>query len=221
MLEPSKIASGVVAAPICDRRYKEGKAIWEAFQLEHSTKWAVKRDTFSQVVEMRDAIMANATARELFSGKGISEASAVWDEDGMRCKARADRLTMLGTWGVIVDVKTARDASRRKFERAIYDFGYYIQGAHYLSGFEAIMPQQAGSPRRRYMFVVVENEAPYCVAVYELDDYAIEEGETQRKRALAIWKRCLETDTWPGYGNGADTVSLPAWTMKVFADASE
>lgn len=221
VLEPEKFTAGVIAAPVCDRRTKLGKETWEAFQSEHSSKWAVNRDLFGQVVEMRDSIMAHPTAREMFEGKGISEASGVWVEDGMTCKFRTDRLTMLGGWGVVADLKTTRDAARRQFERSIFQYGYYIQGAHYLAGCEAVAPQVAGSQHRRYMFVCIENVAPYCVAVYELDDYAIEEGEIQRKRALAIWRKCQETGEWPGYGDGADVVGLPAWATKVFAESSE
>ena len=64
----------------------------------------------SQVVAMRDAVMAHPLARAAFTGHK-AEQSVFWEEDGLMLKCRPD------AWqpGVLVDLKTTRDANPNEF----------------------------------------------------------------------------------------------------------
>jgi hypothetical protein len=91
-----------------------------------------------------------------------------------------------------------------------------VQAVHYLTGLEALYPIPDGNPFRRFVFFVVESEPPYLCACYELDDNALEEGASKRKRYLKTWRECVETGEWPGYPPGIDYASLPPWAFKIY-----
>lgn len=154
---------------------------------------------------MRQALLAHPSAGEFLRSQRANEVSLVWEERqaGVICKARIDRVAYLGGWPIVGDLKTARTAARRLFERAIHDYGYHIQAQHYLAGLQALAPITDGQPFRRFCFFVVENDPPHCVLVYELDEAALAAAEDDRQRYLRTWRQCVETNTWPGEATGS------------------
>jgi len=225
VLEPDEFAeygAGLVVPPKVDRRKKEGKRIWADFELANQDKVIVEpkeyeavQKTRRKVEAMRDALLSHPSAGEYLRSKGANEVSLVWVDEstGVICKARIDRVGMLGDWPIVGDVKTARNAGRRAFERAIAEYGYHVQAQHYLAGLQVLAPIVEGQPFRRFCFFVVENVPPHCVAVWELDESALAAAEQDRQRYLRTWRQCVETGEWPGYGAGVDLVSLPPWAF--------
>lgn len=222
MLEPERYADEFVIPPKVDRRTKAGKATWVEFEAGAAGKRLIDAGTVAKVEAMRAALLAHPSAGEWLRSKGANEISVVWidPETGVVCKARIDRIGMLGEWPIVGDVKTARNAGRRAFERVIFDYGYHLQAQHYLAGLHAIAPIAEGQPFRRFCFFVVENDPPHCVAVYELDESALVEAEQARQLRLRTWRQCVETGRWPGYGAGVDLVSLPPWAFRIQGDAA-
>jgi len=223
VLEPERFASDFAVLPkVQDGRTKAAKAILAEFRAEHADKEHIDAETFSKVKAMSNSLMRHPTAREFLSGKGHNEVSIVWvdPETGALCKARIDRVGYENEWPIVGDVKIARDASRFGMERANATFGYHVQAAHYLSGLEVLSPIPDGNPFRRFHVFVVEHEPPYCVAVYEIDDVALEEGLRKRDAYLKKWRECNETGNWHGYPDGVEYVSLPPWALKKWEDVS-
>jgi exodeoxyribonuclease VIII len=220
VLEPSLFETEFVVAPKIDRRTKAGKQTWLEFIAEHPAAQAVDAETMEKVISMREELFAHPTAGPFFSGQGHNEVSILWQdrEHDMRCKARLDRVGLINEWPVIGELKSARDASRRSFERSIVNYGYHISAYHYLAGLEVLQPRPQGHPQRRYIFFVVESEPPYCVACYDLDDSALAEAEIVRRRYMTTLKRCMSNGVWPGYPDGIEYVSLPAWAFKNWVD---
>ena len=71
------------------------------------------------------------------------------------------------------------------------------------------------SPRdRRFLFLAVEVEPPYCVAVHELHSDDIELGRKQNRRHLKMLKQCRESGVWPGYPPVIHSISMPAWAHR-------
>lgn len=221
VLEPERFEAETVVPPNVNRKTKVGKATWAQFEAEHADKTLIDADTFAKVKAMAESLMKHETAAEFFStNPGHNEVSILWEdkEHGIRCKARIDRIGTIGEWPIVADLKTARNAARRSFERDIHTYGYYVQAAHYLAGLEALYPVPSGNNFRRFVFFVVENEPPYCCAAYELDDSALDEGRLKRSQYLKTWRQCVESGKWPGYDSGIDLASLPPWAFKVFSE---
>jgi len=155
-----------------------------------------------QIIAMRDAVMAHPIARDLFTGHK-AEQSVFWDEGGLTLKCRPD------AWkpGLLIDLKTTRDANPNEFGKTAHEYGYHQSAAHYIDGVKAATGEDLP-----FYFVLVEKTEPYLVSVVELDIEAINLGRQLNDRAKRIYRQCLETNTWPGYPN-ADLISLPMWAI--------
>lgn len=188
-----------------DGRTRAGKEQREAFAAYGRT--AVTREQMDLAEGMRDAVRAHPIAGLLYS-VGKPELSLFWDdpETGLLCKARPDWYNT--DHEVIVDLKTAADASEEGFSRAAGNYGYHMQDAHYLDGAAA-----CGLTARGFIFVVVENTRPHAVAVYVLDDRARDAGRTKIRRALNLLAECKREDKWPGYPAEIKTLELKPWSL--------
>jgi hypothetical protein len=161
--------------------------------------------------DMADAITKNAEAAELLALPGKSEQSAFWIDhrtDIWR-RARFDRLPD-GEPFIVADYKTAASAKPGAFAKAAGDFGYHQQAAWYAECAVALGLTDAPS----FVFIVQEKEAPYITQVFQLDDYAIDLGHRLNARALDIYAECIATDTWPDYGSGVQTLTLPTYITR-------
>jgi len=71
-----------------------------------------------------------------------------------------------------------------------------------------------GMDKTEFLFVCVEKQPPYAVAVYALDQDAIEWGRKQYQRDLAAVRNCMSEDHWPSFTTDITTLGLPAWAQK-------
>lgn len=211
ILEPERFESEFVAAPKIDKRTTAGKLEWQEFQAEHSGGSILTKEEYDLCIAMTAGVWAHPTAAELLRGPGLNEVSALWEDKGtgLKAKARLDRLTALAGWPCIVDVKTTRNASRASFAKDLHAFHYHQQAAFYLDGLNALAPHD-----RKFIFIAVEKEPPYCAAVYEIDEDALQIGRDDVAKHLDQYAECLRTNRWPGYADGMDYVSLPPWAFR-------
>lgn len=211
VLEPDRFEMECVAAPKFDKRTTEGKRGWAEFQASNEGKTVLTQDEHALCLRIRDAVWAHPTARELLMGDGLNEISALWKDagTGLYVKGRPDRLTTLAGWSVVMDLKTTLNASPSAFARDLYYYHYHQQGALYLDGCDALAPHQ-----RKFIFVAVEKDPPYAVAVYELEDDALSLGRDEYQKHLTAYARCLESGQWPGYPDGVGYISVPSWAFK-------
>jgi exodeoxyribonuclease VIII len=197
VLEPDELSKRYGITP--DRRSNAGKAL--AAEMEATGIEAVTAQEMEQALAMAASVRSNSTAALLLSG-GQAEQSFWFDDipTGLRCKCRPD-------WfdgATIVDLKTCQDASPTGFAKAVANFGYQIQAAHYL----------AGTLAKRFIFVAVEKTYPFAVGVYELDPEALVHGSIARHNALQRIQDCRAIGEWPGYTDGIQTLQLPGWALK-------
>jgi hypothetical protein len=54
-------------------------------------------------------------------------------------------------------------------------------------------PENAG--RRRFLFVMVENEPPYALTVHEMSEAVMTIGRKQLDYAIRIWRECIMNTT--------------------------
>lgn len=158
--------------------------------------------------EMTASVRSHPVAAELFR-KGEPEKSGYWtDSTGITLRFRPDWLTQRDGKTVCVDLKTTSSADPSAFTKSVVNYGYHLQAAWYIAGLAAC------GIEADFLFVAVEKTAPYPVSVIELDAEAVSEGARRMRKAVDLYARCLETDTWPAYGDGIHTVSLPYWALK-------
>lgn len=119
-------------------------------------------------------------------------------------KGRIDALTPHG----IVDYKTVASADLDAFRRNVTKYGYHIQAAHYFDSARAL-----GLGVEFFYFLLQEKEAPYQARLVELDERYFEVGRADFARGMKVWKRCIETDTWPGLSNQVTRIEPFAWQL--------
>lgn len=212
ILEPERVK--IAVAPACDKRTKEGKATWEAFCLENAGAEIVTAEEGEMLTGMVASVRAHPAASALLSGPGIAEGSAYWidEQSGELCRCRPDFYRQ--DLGIIVDLKSTEDASPEGFARSIAKYGYHRQNAMYADGVES----STGDFVKGFVFVVTEKSAPYCTAVYSLDMQGVEIGRDQYKRLLLDLADCKVAKKFPGYSDRIETLSLPAWEVRKYAD---
>ncbi len=193
--------SGVVIVDAANWLTKDAKAA--KIEARDAGKIALLPKEYAPIVAMRDAVMAHPLARLAFTGHR-AEQSVFWDEGGQMFKCRPD------AWkdGLLVDLKTTRNAEPREFGRTAHTLGYHQSAAHYMDGVEV-----ATGERLPFAFVLVEKEPPYLVSVVELNEDALDIGRRLNDKAKATYRECFETDSWPGYPT-TEPIALPAWASR-------
>lgn len=142
--------------------------------------------------------------------QGEVERSLLWrDHTGVWLKSRPDVLPVSD--GVVVDLKTAADASPRAMERAILDRGYAMQGALTGMALKAVCDIEM----TEFVLVCVEKTAPYAVSVIVVDTNWIANARLQVRLAIDTFAKCLETGEWPGYPD-ISTAYMPERLRKRF-----
>lgn len=165
----------------------------------------------------RDAAMRQAEAlRQLpavadLLREGVAEQSVYWRDHahGLLLKCRPDWRSPVahGRGAVLLDVKTAVDASPDGFAKACANFGYFMQDPWYCEGVATAL----GIEVHGMVFAVVENEYPHACAAYMLSDEARELGRDRIARARARYLECVKSGTWPSYPTQIQVIDLPRW----------
>jgi exodeoxyribonuclease VIII len=208
VLELSKWDDQIAVAPSdINRRTKEGREQWAAFEAAAKRKTVITADDAAQVMAMGRAIMRHPAAAMLLGLPGKAETTHMWTDasTGLECKCRPDWLTDDGS--IVVDLKTTKSASIQGFKRSIADYRYHVQAGWYLHGIE----QATGKRPDQFIFICVETTAPYAVAVYAADAEMIERGHDQAMRDLAKLAVSKAAHHWPSYSDQIETISLPGW----------
>lgn len=207
VFEPELLYKQFFARPDgIDGRTKEGKAKLEELGRQNVGKTMLKFDDFQMIEGMMKAVRSHGTASRLISG-GRAEATAVCQEPlhGIRCKARPDYLT---AGDAIIDLKTTDNASFFSFQRKVRDFRYHVQAAWYLDTVNAAL---GTDQYKRFVFLVVEKEAPHGIILYELDEKSIYHGRLEAQANLKTYAECVKSDRWPGYPESLQIMTIPVY----------
>jgi hypothetical protein len=187
---------------IFDGAARRGK-VWEAFKEANEGKTILKLAEVESAQEMAKAVRDNH-ALTLGHLSHVEQVITWTDEaTGLECKGRFDGLTK---WGMLFDLKTAQDISRRGFTSAIARYGYAAQAAFYMDGARAM-----GLDVNGWAWLVVEKSAPYDNGLLHASEEMIKAGRNHYRELLGAVKRCHEMGAWPGRYASAVTLDPPAW----------
>lgn len=205
VLEPDLFPQQFISTDL-DGRSKAYKEFVEA----NAGKTILRSADLDLVKGMSEGILRNGTARDLLTYAGEVETSYFWQDRVTKvdCKCRPDK-AIFDYRGrtVLIDVKTTTDASDRGFSKSMAVYGYHRQAYWYSHGAELV----TGTPIDLFVFVVVEKTPPYDCGVYMVSEAALEIAEAECRSALDLYRKCTDTNTWPGLPNGVVEVSLPGW----------
>ena len=207
ILETDKFPERFILAPDCDRRTKAGKELYAAFEAGSGGKQILKAPDYDCIQKIAAQIEKHKAMN--FVKGGAAEVCIVWEDRKTKvlCKARLDYIH--AERGIMVDIKTTRDASPDDFARSIYQYGYYQQVGFYADGWETL----TGDPLV-CVILACEKEPPYAIAVYELHEEILYAGRNAYEKALKTYAKCRETGEWPSYFEGVQILNLPKWALE-------
>jgi len=139
---------------------------------------------------------------------GDSEVIAVANEDGLWLRTMMDFVTkdLRQVW----DLKTSgMSAAPWNTGKVMASAGWQIQAAMHERILDAIDPEGRG--RRRFFYVMQENEAPFALTVSEIGEAALTIGRKQIQYAVDAWRSCLQSGQWPAYPARINRPELPGW----------
>lgn len=209
ILEPQDYLTRLMVQPKFDRRTTVGKQGYAKFISDLPDKAIlVKEDELEIVKGVVDSIRSHPMGSQVLAN-GQAEMSAYWEEDRgvpIKCKARLD---FIREDGLIVDLKSTRDASYQGFQRSIYNYGYHAQAAWYMRAAKVV----TGKEPPGYLFLAFESSPPYACALYLADPTVIEMGEHWVERGMGRYVECLRKDSWPGYSTDVVPIAMPSWAI--------
>lgn len=184
-----------------DGRSKEGRLYNEEFALENAGKIIIDSDEHSRIISMADSVMGHPFAGELMQKLTHKEFAVYGDFKGVRLKGKIDGYIEQG--GIIIDLKTAEDASPKGFKKAIFDCQYNLQVAHY-----TWLMLNAGKPVNCFYFIAVEKQAPYAVGVYKMSPISVMQSMSTWENLIDRFKICQETGNYPAYSDNPVEITL-------------
>lgn len=216
ILEPELFTTRFAPMPVTDKGVKlsrttqAGAVAWDRYDDEHGDKHPIKRAKITELMIIRENVMAHPTARAMIENASYKETSFFWDhpEYNFECKAQFDLLTEWEGWTYCTDLKSTKDASPAGFEREIAKYSYMIQDVWYREGLNEIAPAD-----RRFAYIAFEKTHPFPVCVYELDALNIFEGKFRCDSVAAKWDKALDTGEFPGYPGGVNQAAAKRWAM--------
>lgn len=164
-------------------------------------------DDFDKALAMAQVAHDHQEAGPLLAD-GEAEQWMYWTDSasGHGLRQRLDWKTRDNGRLTIVEYKTAADAGIEAFHRAVFRLGYYMAAAFAITGARTLLGETP-----HYVIVAQEKAPPYDVSVHYFDDEAIRYSCQRMREAIEIYRRCMDTGTWPGYPPIRNPISVPAW----------
>mgnify|MGYP001050176824 CR=1 FL=1 len=217
VLEPEKVAETYVVAPKVDRRTRAGKEEWQAFQdALLPGQEPVKADTYELAKTVADraqpwAAEIRRSWGQMGMGLAIEHSVRTQTEYGV-LQTRPDIAHF--SEGRIWDLKTISSLSR--LESQFWSMGYHLQDAFY----RIVLEYELGWPMDPIEFHVVETEAPYETATVRLDPDTAALARHYVFGLLDRFRRCTDTDDWPGAYQGVHEMVPPGYLQKQLEEST-
>ena len=138
---------------------------WKDFAEQNAGRILIKPEEMKLVRGMFEACYANSKARRLLMAPGATEASIFWTctLSGVRRRVRPDKI--VDGWGWVNLKTSSNGVDEDSFRRTVRNFGYDVGQEFYLDAADALY----GS-RVPHVFILVEQDPPHRVRLYELSE---------------------------------------------------
>jgi PDDEXK-like uncharacterized protein DUF3799 len=162
---------------------------------------------------MAEVVRNHETAGALFApGSGLPEQNLFWQDPDTQvwCRCRLDWLPHPGAEVMYAaDYKTAVEADLEHASKAMANYGYHQQAQWNAEGLRLL----GLAERVVFLFVFQEKTPPYEISVVQPNEDALAIAAERNRKAIDVFRQCMEADHWPGYPTGVTTVALPGWSI--------
>lgn len=175
--------------------------------ISEATKELISQEEFEQALLCANAVKLDAAP---FLKEGVAEQAYFSELCDVKVRCKVDYY--VERLGLIIDLKTTKDARAKAFSRAIVDENhmYHVQAAFYID-----LLRSLNKKVNKFLFIAVENFDNFRVAFFELSESAISLGRDKYIEAIEIYKNINRFNSHI-YANCAtgevvQTVDLPKW----------
>lgn len=181
VFEPDTLETKYAVAPECDRRTKEGKALWADFCEANAGKEIITAKENETAKIIQDALFSNRASRWLLDQVTETEKPVKWTYDGFSWRGYIDGCGD----GIIVDLKILADATPRKVEKSIRYDGYARQAVHYRRGFDEGVTNY---------LIAADHSGNVCAA--EIGYNVLKQAAKEIDYYLARFNECILMGSW-------------------------
>jgi hypothetical protein len=175
-----------------------------SFIAENAGKEIISDDDLSWCESMAAAVRSDPTALRLLE-------SCQWETplfgmiEGVEVKGLVDLLSKC--WEA--DIKTAMSVQPRQFGSAAAKLHYPFKLSFYRD-----LARQNGYPIDTVYLIAVESKGPFDCVTSEVPEIVLDNAFDEVRRVMCDYKRCLETNEWPGISGGkVQQLEIPLWSM--------
>lgn len=202
-------------SPRSTKQYKE----WMESEMRLvGDRKSISKDWMSRIKGMNEKLMRHQYVRTLLAN-GMNEqgymGSLETEAGTVQVKFKPDHINENKRF--IVDLKTAKSASKDGFSKAAGEMSYHIQAAFYSD----LMEKISGDNRPyTFFFIAQEKTPPYAFNIFESSPQFISQGRFEYEMLLQLYKYCTDNNVWPGYQifcqnkYGIVELKLPPWAIK-------
>lgn len=190
-------------------RIRRGKD-WESFKATHDDAKipVVSTTEYNRACAVVDGLRRHHLAANLLDmmtfGKAVVEQKIEWQYGGRACTSTPDLINQQR--GLIVDVKSTRDAEIAWFQRDAWKRFYPAQLAFY----RMAVAQVYGWEATELYIIAIESKDPYDVTVHRLTPDIIDLSIESIGRWTDKLRYCEENNYWPGQAHAAVDFAPPA-----------
>ena len=211
ILEPNLYLSNYILEPKIDKRTKDGKLQYQDFLNNNIGKIIISQDDYDLIEKIKTRLNAKTTWLDIVNCDYVVEQEIYFTLNDIKCKMKSDLFVLpceKHPNGLIVDVKTTKDARDKEFNKSIFNLGYHNQVAYYQEG---IMRKYGLLTPPPFLFIAIEKTEPIDITFLLADDRMGKFGKQENDVLMSIYKYCIDNNIWHGYEDKITTVSLPAW----------
>ncbi len=141
-------------------------------------------------------------------GEGDTEQTMIWQDGSAWGKSRHDWIAK--DRRILVDYKTTENADPSLWiRRTLMSSNYDIGGAWYLRGVDALF----GKADRDFLFLLQEIKPPHLCSFVGIGPDILDLARRKIEAGLSLWRRCVESGTWPGYESRVHWAELPQYKI--------
>lgn len=135
---------------------------------------------------------------------GASEVTLVWEDGGVLCKMRTDRLST--DRRLIINYKTtATSVEPDRWGRTQFP-DYYLGGSFYRRGINALFGVEPD-----HVFLCQQTSDPFLCSLVGMDPASFALGDQKVTTGLRLWQQCVARNEWPSYPRRVCYPALPPW----------
>ena len=199
VLQPELLNEKFITAPEVDRRTKDGKEAYAAFQ--SSLKPGM---TVVSAEESAECHLIASHAKLALERIGVTfdqtELMFTTDYNGVQLKCAIDGVSGDYLW----DLKTTEDASPAGILKAIRAYRYNLQAYFYRLCYETAFERRMLG----FRFLFVEKAPPFATAVVEIGPELMSYAVSDFEKALQTYRECTTLNSWPAYGDDIQVIDI-------------